>query len=209
VVASSGSLVRIDTQSGGQSLVASGGNLAALGGVAIDDCTGEIFAAERGVSSAPAALVRVDAASGAQRVITSGGLLVEPVGVSFVPGPCAGLPLVGAAMGGSVGVQFGEVIVSVQTRAGQSLAGILKSLALAIRNHPVLESQGVSATVSGLILYLRGGGHPEAFSEDPGLRLGSQAPASVPALPPAGLGALAALLAGAGVLAQRRRWRRA
>jgi hypothetical protein len=208
VVASSGSLVRIDTQSGAQSLVASGGNLAALGGVAVDDCTGEIFAAERGVSSAPAALVRVNPVSGAQRVITSGGLLVEPIGVSFVPGSCAPLPLVGAAMGGSVGVQIGEVVVRVQTVAGQSLAAILKALATAIRNHPALESEGASATVSGLVLYLRGGGHYEAFSDDPGLRLGRQGPASVPALPPAGLGALAALLAGAGALVQRRRRQR-
>ena len=135
-------------------------------------------------------------------MISSGGLFVEPFDVSFVPGACVPLPLVGSAMGGSVGVEIGEVIVSVPTLAGQPLAAILKALALAIRNHPVLESLGISATVSGLVLQVRGDGPAvSAFSDDPGLLLGSNGPPGVPALPPAGLGALAALLAAAGVLA--------
>jgi hypothetical protein len=205
VVASQSSLVRIDAGSGAQSLVASGGNLASLGGVAVDDCTGELYAAERGVSTAAAALVRIHPGSGVQSVASSGGLFLEPVGVSVVPGVCAALPLVGGAMGGSVGVEIGGVVVSVRTPAGQPLASILRALALAIRNHPVLESLGISATVSGSVLHVRGNSPPvNAFSEDAGLRLGDRSRPALPALPPAGLGALAALLAAAGAWGQRR-----
>jgi hypothetical protein len=46
-----------------------------------------------------------------------------------------------------------------------------------------------------------------AFSDDPGLRLGFSFPPGVPALPPAGLVTLAALLAAAGVWARRFRGR--
>ena len=181
VVASSNSVVRVDPASGAQSLVSSGGNLAALGGIAVDDCTGDLFAAERGISSATAALVRIHPVTGAQSVISSGGLFVEPLGVSFVPGACAPLPLVGSAMGGSVGVEIGEVIVSVPTLAGQPLAAILKALALAIRNHPVLESPGISATVSGLRApraRRRAGG--ERIQRRPGPAAGQQRPARRP-----------------------------
>jgi hypothetical protein len=204
VVAGSSSVLRVDPVSGAQSLVASGGNLAALGGIAVDDCTGDLFAAERGVSSAPAALVRIHPSTGAQSLVSSGGLLVEPYDVSFVPGACAALPLVGAAFGGSIGVEIGDVTVSVPTLAGQPLAMILTDLALAIRNHPALESQGIAATVSGLVLQVRGGAPwVRAFSGDPGLLLRTQVPASVPALRAPALAALAALLAGAGVVARR------
>jgi hypothetical protein len=114
------------------------------------------------------------------------------------------LPLVGSALGGSIGVEIGTVIVSVPTMAGQPLAMILKALALAIRNHPVLESLGISATFSGFVLQVRGDGPGvSAFSDDGGLVLGNNRPASLPALPAAGLGALAVLLAAAGVLAAR------
>ena len=138
------------------------------------------------------------------RLISSGGLLLEPLGVSFVRGPCAPVPLVGQALGGSIGVEIGAVNVSVTTLAGQPLAAILKALALAIRSHPTLESLGISATVSGFTLQVRGGGTGvNPFSDDPGLLLGNDTPPSLPALPPAGLGALAALLAAAGVFARR------
>ena len=204
VVASQGFVVRVHPVSGVQELVSTGGNLAALAGIAVDDCTGDLFTAEQGIASAPAALVRIHPVTGAQSVISTGGLFVEPPGVSFVGGPCAPVPLVGSALGGSVGVQIGAVIVSVPTLAGQPLAEILTALALGIRNHPALESQGVSATVSGTVLQVRGGAPSvRAFSNDPGLVLGFDIPSGVPAIPPAGLAVLAALLVAGGVLAQR------
>jgi hypothetical protein len=206
VVASQSSLVRINAGTGAQSLLASGGNLASLGGVAVDECTGELYAAERGVSSAEPALVRIHPLNGAQSVASSGGFFLEPTGVSVVPGACSALPLVGAAMGGSVGVETGGVVVSVTTLAGQSLPSILQALALAIRNHPAFESQGISANFFGSVLYVRGNPLPvEPFSNDSGLRLGSRNQPGVPSLGPAGLGALAALLGAAGAGGQRRR----
>jgi hypothetical protein len=204
VVANLGSVVRVDPVSGVQELVSTGGNFAALAGIAVDDCTGDLFTAEEGVTTVPPVLVRIHPVTGEQSVISRGGLFVQPIGVSFVGGVCAPVPLVGSAMGGTVGVQIGEVTISIHTVAGQPLAAILKALALAIRNHPTLESQGISATVSGLTLQVRGGGPAlRTFSSDPGLVLRFNLPPGVPALPAAGLGALAALLAAAGVLVRR------
>jgi hypothetical protein len=206
VVASSASVVRIDPLSGAQSLVASGGNLAALGGIAVDDCTGDLFAAERGVTGATPALVRVHPVTGAQNVISTGNYFVEPLGVSLVRGACAAVPLVGSALGGSVGVQIGELLISVSTTAGQPLAAILNALALAIRNHPTLESLGIAATVSGPVLHMRGDAAAAiAFSNDPGLLLGTPPTNPVPALSPPALGVLAALLAAGAALARRAR----
>ena len=203
VVADLGFVVRIDAQSGAQSLVSTGGNLAALGGIAVDDCTGDLFTAERGVTGGTPALVRIDPATGAQIVVSTGNLFVEPFGVSLVLGACEPLPLVGNALGGNVGVVIDQVLVSVPTAQGQPLDEILTALALAIRNHPALESLGIAATVSGEALQVRGDTlELQAFSNDLGLMLGA-APPAVPALPAAGLGTLAALLAAGAVLAQR------
>jgi sugar lactone lactonase YvrE len=203
VVANLGLVVRVDAESGAQSLVASGGNLAALGGIDVDDCTGDLFTAEQGITGATPALVRIHPASGAQSVISTGDRFVEPVGVSLVRGACAQVPVAGSALGGSVGVMIGEVLVSVPTLAGQPLQQILTWLATAIRNHPTLESLGIAATVSGGKLQVRGGAQVVSFvSNDPGLRPVTP-PSGVPALSAQGLAALAGLLAAGGVLAWR------
>jgi streptogramin lyase len=203
VVASSGSVVRVDAVSGAQSLVATGGNLAALGGIGVDDCTGDLFTAERGITGATPALVRIDPASGAQSVVSTGNHFVEPVGVSLVPGACESLPLAGTAAGGSLRVVIDQVVVSVPTTPGQPHAAILAALAMAIRNHPTLETAGIAATVSGSALQVRGDTSGlYAISHDPGLTLGP-VPPDVPALSAAGLAALAALLAAVAVLARR------
>ncbi len=203
VVANSASVVRVNALSGAQSLVASGGNLVALGGIAVDDCTGDLFAAERGVTGGTPALIRIDPATGAQSVVSTGNHFVEPVGVSLVRGPCEPLPLVGSAVGGSVGVVINQVFVSVPTTAGQSIGQILTALALAIRNHPALESLGIAATFSGHTLQIRG--DPTglyAVNNDPGLALGAAAP-NAPALTPLGIAILAALLVAVAVVALR------
>jgi hypothetical protein len=202
-VANLGVVVRVDAQSGAQSLVSSGGNLAALGGIAVDDCTGDLFTTERGVTGATPALVRVHPETGAQNVISTGGVFVEPVGVSLVRGACGHLPLVGRALGGSVGVMIGDVTVSVPTLAGLPLATILQALALAIRNHPSLESLGITATTSGEELQVRGGTLAvSGFSDDPGLRLGAR-PTLLPVFSAPALVTLIALFAAGGMLALR------
>lgn len=204
VVANLGFVVRVDAVSGAQSMLASGGNLAALGGIAVDDCTGDLFTAERGVTGATPALVRIHPVTGAQTVVSTGDQFVEPLGVSLVYGACAPVPLVGSALGGSVGVTIGEVEVSIPTVAGQPLAQILKALALAIRNHPALESLAIAATVSGSELQVRGGAQAvSAFSNDPGLFLGIRATNPVPAISAPGLALLVGLLAAGAVLAGR------
>jgi hypothetical protein len=205
VVAGSGSVVRIDAASGAQSLVSTGGNLAALGGIAVDDCTGDLFTAERGVTGGTPALVRIHPGTGAQSVVSTGNHLIEPLGVSLVAGTCESLPLIGTALGGSVGVVIDQTHISVTTTPGQSLAEILTALALAIRNHPTLESAGIAATVSGNALQVRGDTLGlYAVNNDGGLTLGPSIP-NAPALSAGALATLAALLAAAAVLALQSR----
>jgi hypothetical protein len=200
VVSGGDRVVRVHPVTGAQSLVASGGNLSALGGIAVDDCTGDLFTA-----SATPALVRVHPSTGTQSVVSSGGHFVQPLGVSLVPGDCLSLPLIGSAQGGSLGILFDQVTVTIPTTQGQSLQSILIALALAIRNHHVLEGAGIAATVSGLALHVRGEA-PDVFliNNDPGLTLGPLPP-EVPALSAAGFAALVALLAAGAALALQQR----
>ena len=108
----------------------------------------------------------------------------------------------GTADGGhAVGAEVDGVLVQFTTTAGQTAAQVAQALAAAINADATLAALGTAAAADGDQL-LTNGTISYQLNSDPGL---GGSPVAVPALAPFAFGLLAALLAGAGALAGRRR----
>lgn len=114
----------------------------------------------------------------------------------------AQVTLFGTAEGGSVSVTVDGVTLPVVTLVGTSALDVLGDLAAAINADPTLQGLGTTGAVLGGVL-VTNGTVSDFTILDPGLT--ESPPVAVPALGPWGVGALAALLLGAGAGRLRRR----
>lgn len=108
--------------------------------------------------------------------------------------------LFGTTLGGSVSLVLDGVAILVATSPGASALQVLGDLAAVINADPTLQGLGTTAAVVGGALVTDGVVSSTTIL-DPGL---SESPVPMPALGPWGVGALAALLLGAGAGRLRR-----
>ncbi len=79
-VPGSGKVVRVNPNTGAQTVISSGGNLVNPDGVALA-ANGDIYVADSGLAT----IIRIDPTTGAQTVVSSGGDFVEPTDLAIAP----------------------------------------------------------------------------------------------------------------------------
>lgn len=78
---SGGAVVEVDTATGSQRVVSSGGSLVAPSGIAVDG-SGRVFVSDYGAIGGGGAIFEIDPTTGDQTVLTSGGFMLENRGFS-------------------------------------------------------------------------------------------------------------------------------